>query len=334
MTLLFCDSAAHLSQAQGARKYQTYGATSIVTGRFGAGSSAYTVGTFSEVTRTIPSTAEVIAGCSLKLPTLSAFGRVLSLRDTGTNQVYVQILVDGRIAVYRGDGTQLAVSTVAILSATWYHLGLRVKIDPAVGTVKVTLNGATVINAAGLNTRNTAVSAATQVVFGSDINQTPAFQVGDIYIADTAGVRNNDLLGDVRVQAVFPTGVGAYAEFGTLVGAAAQWDAVDDNPPDDDASYIGSAVAAQRSTFATGDVTPTSGTIAAAVVNHTSRKDDAGVRTVAGMCRSAAVDAAGVGVNVGDSYAIHQEIFETDPGGVAWTIASINGAEFGVKEIA
>lgn len=331
MTLVFVDSVAHYSAAQMSRKYEVTSANTINAGRYGAGSYAFHL-SYTQARKTIAPQAAYVMGFAYK-PASIASGPIAEFLDTGTAQIVLAMLADGRLAVYRA-GLQLGVSTVALMAGVWCYLELKVLVDPAVGTVLVRRNGATVINLVGQNTRATATSQITQAGWRDDYAG-PQGDYSDIYVLNTQGLKNNDVLGDCRVAPLFPTGAGAYTEFTTLVGAVTQWEATDETPADDDVSYIASATPGQRSTFATGNLPAgIAGVVAAVVVNHESRKDDAGTRTVAGMVRLTLVDAAGAGVNVGNTYAVAQEIFEADPSAAAWTVANVDAAEYGAKEVA
>lgn len=335
MTIVFADSCAHWSAAQVLRKYEVAQSVSaIVAGRFPGSSAIRLSGPSPSLYKTVPARTTYGMGFGFTRQAISD-SPIAGFLDTGTAQVSLGLLSDGRLGVCRGGwgGALLGSSSVALKANVWYYLELKVLVDPAVGTVLVRLNGTTVINLAGVNTRNTGTSQITQAGFNA-INNSTIQDYTDIYVLNTLGAVNNDLLGDCRVPYLAPTGAGAYTEFTTLVGAATQWQATAENPADDDVSYIASATPGQRSTFATADLPAgLSGTVAAVIVNHQSRKDDAGSRTVGGMVRLAAVDAVGAGVSIGNSYANNQEIFEADPSAAAWTVGNVNGAEYGATEV-
>jgi hypothetical protein len=271
--------------------------------------------------------SSLVVGLALQIYSAGACQGLLILSQAG--------LPAGTLSWYRGHiATKLCDSSVQLKVGAWYYVEVKVVLSATVGTVTIRVNGQTVATFAG-NTAASGTAWDTVVVGGDGTTPlSPAGTIDDLVICDGAGAVNNDLLGDVRVQALFPTGVGNYSEFPTLVGAASQWQATSDNPADDDTSYIASATPGQRSTFATGDLASSAGTVPGLIIQAEARKDDAGTRTVAGMARSAGVDAAGAGSSVGNSYQIWPTVMETDPSAAAWTIGSVNAAEFGVKELA
>ena len=60
-------------------------------------------------------------------------------------------------------------------------------------------------------------------------------------------------------------------------------------------------------------------------------KSDSGTIQARAMARSASTDATGADKAISTTYAPHDEIFELDPSAAAWTITTINGAEFGFE---
>lgn len=340
------DSFAHYSAAQMTRKY-TYvslnGGGIATPGRYPVGSGYAWIGNGSggdgfgrvldsQATWGIAAGVATAAAVSWFVPS-----PLFCLLDAGTPQITVGTDAQGHLRVWRGSvaGTVLGTSTLLVPGfQAWSHVEMKATIDAVAGAVDVWLNGRLAIHLTGVNTRATANSSANEFRVGGDtaaVAVTP--RIADLIVYDgQAGVTGP--VGDCRVECLLPTGVGNYAQYSTLVGAATQWQATSENPADDDTSYIGSATAGQISSFATADLVPTSGTVVAVAVAHTDRKDDAGNRTVAGFARLGAVDKAAAGQPVTNSYLVYQDVMETDPNNAAWTIANVNAAEFGVKEIA
>lgn len=342
MTLLFADSFDHYTTMPNVKGWtqtvQAPGPGAI--GAFGRnGTNGYRVVPSQGVWQVVPgSPASLVMGCAMRTSGLPGDWTVLAFWDSGTIQVDVRVSVLGALKITR-NGTVLATSAVGLIVPNQYnYLEMKATIDPAAGSVTVKLNGNVAVSVAGVNTRATGVSQITHASLVGTATGSGGqnVDIDDVYICNTAGVRNNDFLGDVRVQAVLPTGVGNYTQWDGVTGAATHWQAQNQNPPDDDATYASDslAVAGHLDSYAMGDVTPTSGTVAAVQVSAWARKDDAGVRTLATMVRSAAVDAVGASVNIVNTYAYLTQVYETDPGGAAWTIASVNGAEAGVKAVA
>jgi hypothetical protein len=78
------------------------------------------------------------------------------------------------------------------------------------------------------------------------------------------------------------------------------------------------------------------GTVFAVQTNLTSRKDDAGTRTIAPVVRIGSTNYDGTTTAaLGSSYADYTQLYDRlDPSGATWTISTVNAMETGVKEIA
>jgi hypothetical protein len=110
---------------------------------------------------------------------------------------------------------------------------------------------------------------------------------------------------------------------------AGDWVQVNDVTPNGDVDYLSSSTPGDRDTFTFPDVGVV-GTVKAVVINHVSRKDDAGVRELAGSIRTGGTDYDGTGLEISTSWAAYQEIHETNPAGGAWDVAAVDAAEFGI----
>jgi hypothetical protein len=111
---------------------------------------------------------------------------------------------------------------------------------------------------------------------------------------------------------------------------AGDWLQVNDITPNGDVDYLTGSTPGDRDTFTFPDVGVV-GTVKAVAINHVSRKDDAGVREIAGSIRIGATNYDGSGLEVSTSWAAYQEIHETDPSTTdPWDVADIDTAEFGI----
>jgi hypothetical protein len=228
---------------------------------------------------------------------------------------------------YRGTLIDLAPEGV------WYYFEIKATINDSTGSVVVKVNGVEKLNVTSIDTRATSAAAeinriqlgATDGGYGS----TPqAFD--DFYLCDTTGTANNDFLGDVRVQSIFPSGAGATTQWTPSAGS--NYQCVDDTAPNSDTDYVSETSAGDKDTYAFGNVTPTSGTVKGVQIMAYHRKDDAGSRSIAPVYRPTSTDYDGTTVSVLDSYTYLREVSEINPDGTsAWTISDVNGAEFGIK---
>jgi hypothetical protein len=58
-----------------------------------------------------------------------------------------------------------------------------------------------------------------------------------VYVLDNTGTQNNDLIGDCRIETLYPNGAGNYAQL-SANGAGTNYGCVNEHPADDDTTYV------------------------------------------------------------------------------------------------
>ncbi len=337
MALRFADSFDHYTSL--AQIYSTAGSGSIAASALRTGIAGHNISGSNHAGSRITLDAQGtwVLGVAYQTTALGGASMViLETFDAGTAQGCVTLNQgDGTLSIRRGgkSGTVVATSTLAIAPNVFYYIEFKHIIADAGGTLEVRVDGAVWATFTG-DTQQTGNATANMVAHGHEGGvDTPAGveRYDDFYVLDGTGGSNDDYLGDHRVDAIFPDGVGNHTEFATLVGAASHWEAVDEADPDGDTSYVEENVVDDRDTFTFGAHPLANGTIAGIQVLMRARKDSAGDAKIARLYRRGSDD-QGSDVALQTSYAYHREIMETDPIAVgAWTITNINAAEFGVR---
>lgn len=338
MALLFCDSFDHYSAL--ANKYNGFlvptgsGAISAANGRNGTSSfriTNWSVG----ITKSIAATGTVVVGFALRVAALPTVAVVVArVLEGATAHVDLRMDTAGRLFFTRAGTTIGLVGTTALAAGSWYYLEAKITISDTVGVASLRINGVSELNGAGLDTRNAGTSGVVDVVGLAGVTGlTATVDFDDLYICNAAGTVNNDFLGDIRVEAIFPTAEATYSAWLPSVGTDNALN-VDESPPNSDTDYNSSATALDKDTFAMTNITPTSGTIKGVQPCLFARKDDAGTRVIAPMSRQGATDYVSATTHsIGDAYAYHTQIMELNPAtGLPWTIADVNtNSEFGYR---
>jgi hypothetical protein len=230
--------------------------------------------------------------------------------------------------------------------STWYYLEwmMTFATSAGAGTCVARLNTVPIITlATGLNTKTANGNAyADTFEFGCQNGAvapgapgTHFMKYDDMYIADNTGSINNAFLGDVRVEAIRPTGTGTYADF-TPNGAANNWDCVDEAAQDGDTTYVASSTVNHKDSYVFADLSSNPSNVMAFQVSMMARKDDAGARKISSFLRSGGSDfVSSTQFSIADNYAPWIDIWNQDPNGnIPWTGTSINALEAGVKLVA
>jgi len=244
---------------------------------------------------------------------------------------------DDVIQVKRGrsDGTWLAGGGVVPFNV-WSCIEIRALIaDAPNGRVVVKLDGGTVIDFTG-DTRLAGTAEVYVARYGynsyyAGVSGSSLFcYMDDLAINDTDGAVNNSWCGRAGLRPVIPTGVGNASGWTPLVGPA-NWQDVDEQPPDDVTTYVHSDVLNTVDTYVASDIVP-DGTVNAVCAWIRGQLDAVGTGNVAPMWRIAAANYAGSDLPLDASWKYVHQIYETSPAtGVAFTKAEINAAEIGIK---
>lgn len=334
--LLYFDGFDAYITAQMYQRLTSGGAATIATpGRHGSAGCLRIGDSNGWVQKVFGGTAsEVIVGFGVQ-NSIAVSREMVTLQEGATRHISLRTGTGGELQATRNGTVLGATAAGTIVVGVWNHIQLRVVIHDTTGVVEVRLNSVVVLNLTGIDTRNGGTGYVDTVLWGQAglLGSDNAMLIDDFWVVDTTGAVNNGFLGDCRAQTLLPSGVGNAATWTPSVGS--NYANVDDASPNSDTDYNSSATAGQIDTFAYGDLTPTAGDIKAVQHLLYARKDDAGARTVRPVTRIGATDYVGASVNVADSYAYAVDIDEVSPAtAVAWTLAEVNAAEFGIELVA
>jgi len=254
---------------------------------------------------------------------------VIRTIDGVTDNLVLGVYAGGMLNISRAN-TLLGVSSVGLRLNTWHYLELKGVIDDSVGTYEVRLDGVNILSDTGQDTDSTGNARINLIQIhrqssGAELHD-------DLYLLDSAGLTNNDFLGDIQIQTINPDGDGNRNDFTRVGGGLNNFEAVDDgDSPDDDTTYNHSAVLDEDELYTHSALSGTFDTVYAVMVRNHVRKENAGDRSVRAITRSNVSEAESALDPLGVDYRYIDGLFETDPqGGGAWTETRVNAAEFGL----
>lgn len=264
---------------------------------------------------------------------------ILSLYDGGTCQITLSVTDTGALRVNNGSfgGALIGTSDAGVIAAArWYYVELQTTIDGAAGTVEVHVTDdahteTTVIDLAGVDTQNSANAQVSMFELGGDGDNNGYFYLryDDLYVLDSIGSTCNDFLQDTRICCLSTEGPGAYADWTPFVGPA-NWQDVNEIPPDDDTTYNYTLTPTDRDSFEMADLpVDATGPVLAVCAVINGRKDDAGTRVVMPGVRTVGADFDGSSKHFPNDYEFRTMYpWEVNPStGVAWTRAQVNDVE-------
>lgn len=257
------------------------------------------------------------------------------LDDTATGNVHMSMYVDAYNRAYLVRSRTTAVTSSydgpLIDADRWTHVEMKWFIDDVVGTCALRLNGdpATELSYTG-DTSGGGQATAMHIRVNGNVD--PHY-FDNLVVWDDTGTVNNDWLGEVRVETLRPTGVGANSDFTPSAGA--NWQNVDETTEDGDTTYNSSTTLGHKDRFT---CTPLSSTAlnVFAVQSSTIMRRLSGAGAGAGPREIKQVAFDGVTEGLGEAKALdyyygwHLHVFNTHPTGPAlWTPAEVNAGEFG-----
>jgi hypothetical protein len=268
-----------------------------------------------------------VAGVCYKFDLAGKATMIITFQDSGQGQVELWMNTSNILCIRR-NGTLLASGTTPLTVNTFYFLELKATIGSS-GSAAVHIGGTPEVTFSG-NTDAQGSGKANRVCLFYD-----QFQIqntfDDYYICDGTGSRNNDFLGDVRVEDLSPSGLGFYSNF-AVTGAATAVLAVNETTEDGDTSYVSSATVGDRETFTFPNLTSAPSAVYGVQFVAVARKDDAGSRALTPLVRHAGTNYLGVQQALPDSYAYVTQTLETNPAtGSPFTGTEVNGLEAGFQ---
>ena len=254
---------------------------------------------------------------------------IMRLYNSSTEMIVLR-QSGGEIYIDRGS-TNLGNTTGAnILGGNWYYIELKVFIHDSTGTVQVWVDGVSRLSLTSQDTKNGTPNTITSLWLGGYSGD---HLYDDLYVLDDSGTDATDVLGDCRVETVFPDADGATNNFTAVGTGTTNADRVDDgSTPDDDTTYVHSSTATNKDLYGFAALAGDIDTVYAVGVALRVRKTEAGFRTIATVARSNVTEVDGSDHGLGVSWRYANEIYENDPdGGGAWDEAAVNAAQFGIK---
>lgn len=279
----------------------------------------------------------VIFGFAVYLPTLG--GEMLDGFQAGVKQWSLYVNTSGEFQFYREDtgGALLATSAPGIFRAgTWHWLDIVITTSTVAGSIAIYIDSPAgaiaVFTASGLNNSQTGNAWIDAIRLGDMSNIFAGAMFDDFHCHDNTGAAPNAVLGDSRIYTKMPNGAGGATNW-TPNGASANWQCVDEVPPDDDTSYVSSNTASTVDAYAvhTAGFTATPNGV---VTRMYMRKDDASTHTASVGVRSGSTPAFGAPGAVASSYSWLDAFFSIDPNtSAAWTAAGADAAQVAIDEV-
>jgi hypothetical protein len=286
---------------------------------------------------------EIIIGAYINFPPLGSLG--LDNSGTGTPIMgafdYQSGDYRGLVALYLA-GRGLKINSYQkgtyivsnVLNTGWNLVELKCKVHVTTGYIYLYVNGVEVFSITGIDTRFGGYNIRYAQVYHS---YAAWLGVGDIYVCDTSGSTNNDVLGPFHVQGILPDANGDSSDW-TPSAVVDNYTVVNEDLPSE-ADYVESGTSTDQDLYNYEPLTGTWDSIFGLQMNSRLLLDVPGSEDVAVSCLSnvtqsdetfAITDST---MGTGDEE-LARRILETDPDtAVAWTQSGVDAIQGGVKFI-
>lgn len=274
----------------------------------------------------------------------SALGRleeqfITFLSDSGvTSHITLGFSTPNFYAYVNRGGVRIAQTDNNVLQpgGIWQYVELKVRLSDSTMDLELQIDGYSVpwLAAGPWDTKN----GGTMTVFdtvqfwfpNNGLGSNPS-GIGDLYLCNEKDGVNDDFLGDIYVECLFPDGNDTSQWDGSDGNQVDNYALVDEHPPND-LDYVTTDVDDEVDIYTFGNLISVSGVVAGVQVTARGWKTDTGPRSLAVLGKDAGgtLD-VGPDVHLAGSAMHVRHVFDLDPLGNAWTRANVDADHWGIK---
>lgn len=221
------------------------------------------------------------------------------------------------------------------LPNVWYYVEFKARLHDTLGFVEVRVNGNVVFSVTGVDTKN----GGTKTVFDhwrfSTSNISPVRRhtnIDDLYMMNGAGSVNNDFLGDIAIETLFPNGNGDSSDFvGSDGNSVDNYLLVDEAVPDY-TDWVGGSTVGAKDLYEMQNPVRTSGPVFGAIITAFTVNGDSGPRSLRTIAKKGSTVANGGSTALVTTPSIQRQVIEEDfDTGGQLTIADIQALQVGAE---
>lgn len=258
----------------------------------------------------------------------------LTVQDSAGAALY-QVQYNGStklLQFVRGTTTVLGSSTNPLQFNTWHSVGVECFVNDTTGTVKVWLDGNLEIDLTGQDTKPGTTTTGSILVYGSQLPASQELLLDDVIFGDDSGSDLTAYPGDCHIEMLLPDSDGTTNDWTPVGTGTTNADRVDENPTDDDTTYVHSSTATHKDLYGFAALTETADTYLAVQLHLRARKEGTGYREVNATMRSNVTEVDGDNLGLTITYLWFTYLQENDPnGGINWTESAINAMQAGIE---
>jgi len=233
-------------------------------------------------------------------------------------------------------GPTAAGVVLSLLPNYFYYIEVKARLHDTLGSVQIKVNGVTVFNVSNVDTKN----GGTKTVFDHYRINTSVISpvrrhidIDDFYLCNGAGSVNNDFLGDIAIETLFPNADGAFSNFvGSDSDSVANYALVNEQGAPSMSSFVGGSNVGDKDLYNIDSPVRTAGPILGAVITAYVQNGDSGSRAMGIIVKSGSTTTTPTGTTLVTTPAMVRKVLDVDPAdGAQMTIADAVALQIGVE---
>lgn len=254
---------------------------------------------------------------------------ILTATSNDTYMIALQLNNNGSLQVNRqtgwNTGTSLGFTSPGVITInTWYYIELSVLISDTVGTVRLDVNGQTLLNLSNQDTRNGTPTTFNTIRLSSCLANITTYY-DDMYLTD-----NTTPLGPQRIETLRPNADTAQKQWTASTGTDNF--AMIDESPMNTTDYVYTSTLNNYDLYDFNNLSATPSSISSVTAYALAQKDNVGTRAIAVPVKSGSTTNDGANVYLASGWTLSNRILETDPNtSSAWTASAVNSIQAGLK---
>lgn len=314
------------------------GSIQTASSRWGVGGYLQETNNGNHLVMHFPGVTTIIVGFAFWVNTANNHPACRFYGDNGgTHHCQLNINTTTGIVQHCLGSTAIATSTIPYdktpLVGTWNYVEWKVTLaDGTGGAATVRINGETMLDVSGIDTRNGGTDGLiNEIRFEGNNGHTRRWD--DVYILSGDAIAPNDFLGDCRIMTLMPDGNGSSSD---LVGSDGDsidnYQLVNQNPPND-ASWVGSGTPGDLDLYTVEDLPDSIVTVHGVQVSARAMKTDTGAISGRSLLKSGGTTVASDDMILGSTFAHGGRMaLALEPDGSApWSPADVNAIEAGFE---
>jgi hypothetical protein len=307
----------------------------LVAGRFGGQAVQGTDGSGTATNIRAPLPANQTSFClgfafnhAAGLASLASTQPIAQLADSAVAaQLGIYVTAAGVLSATRGANSAALITSAAgaIVQGSYGFIEMFGTVDDVTGTLELWLNGVQIGTFAG-DTKQTANAnvAFVSLLCPDGTGSVQQVKWDDVYATDTAA-----RLGERRIETIRPSADTAQKDWTASTGVNNA--AMVDETTVDTSDYVQASTVGNLDLYDLVDLSSTPATIDAIQATMFHLKTDATSRSVAAVADVSGTTSQGADKALASTVGSSQTIYNTKPGGGAWSPTAVNGLKIGPK---